>query len=370
MLIGYFDAQGQRTLPIDEASLDGLTHVVLVNAVRVDKDGAVHYRPPHWPGELHAREVIRKLTAQPGPALVVSVRGFPDDVALDELSESNEARQKFVNSLTGLIHDWRADGLEIEWHADDVQGGKPRNAPFDDQERAHLSMLCRDMHDTLQPLGRTLSVAVRPGRVEFDSNIDGLAHWLAIRAYSMRSLGDPHHSSIKDADAALAEWLNRGVEPRRLVLATPLFARPGAALRLASKDHALREPWRALISNDSFQVPPGSDARGDVFLDQDQGRAWWASGFNTTRAKVLKVLDGGFGGIALRDLHHDADGEDSLLQLTAQTMRKYFEETTNNADRRQVPKVSLLKAGVERGLSLMQSGWKFHLSESIISDEM
>jgi len=165
MIIGYFDAQGQKALPLDEANLAPLTHVVLANAIRVDKDGEVHFRPPHHPGDLHAREVMRKLTAQPGPAMIVSVRGFPDDVALDELSENNESRQRFVSGLADLVRDWNADGLEIEWHADDAQGGKPRNAPFDVEERAHLAMLCRDMHDTLNPLGRTLSVAVRPGRV-------------------------------------------------------------------------------------------------------------------------------------------------------------------------------------------------------------
>jgi len=370
MLIGYYDAQGQDSLPLEEANLQHLTHVVLANAVRVDKHGELHFRPSHSPGDLHGREVIRNMTSQPGPALIVSIRGFPDDVALDELSEKDEARQKFVSALAEQVQDWHADGLEIEWHADDALGGKPRNTPFDDEERAHLAMLCRDMHETLKPLGRTLSVAVRPGRMEFDSNIEGLADWLAVRAYSMRSLGDPHHSSVKDADTALNEWLDRGVEPRRLVLATPLFARPGAALRLAHRDHALREPWSALISGEGFQVPPLNDKSGDIFLDRHHGTAWWASGFNTTRAKVMKVLDGGFGGIALRDLHHDADGADSLLQFTVDTVQKYFDDIAADAERKKVHKVSLLKTaktGVVKGISLMQSG--FRLS-SLKSDEM
>lgn len=368
MVIGYFDAQGQRALPLDEVNLQPLTHVVLTNAVRIDKEGQVHLRPPHWPGELHAKELMQRLTAQPGPAMIVNMRGFPDDVALDELSENDQARERFTSGLAELVHDWNADGLEIEWHADDAQGGKPRNAPFDDQERAHLKMLCRDIHDTIRPLGRTLSVAVRPGRMEFDSNIEGLADWLAVRAYSMRSLGDPHHSSMKDADAALNEWLDRGVAPSRLVLASPLFARPGAALRLADRDHSIREPWRALLRNDSFQVPHGADARGDVFVDTHKGRSWWASGFNTTRAKVLKVLDGGFAGIALRDLHHDADGNDSLLQVAVETIQKYFADIDNKADRKQATRVSLLKTGMAKGLSLMQSG--FRLSSTMRSDEM
>lgn len=367
MLIGYFDAQAQHSLPLEEANLDHLTHVVLSNAVRIDNEGNAHLRPPHNPGDLHASEVIKKLTATPGPALILSLRGFPDDVALDELAENAEARQRFVSGLAELVHDWSADGLELEWHADDVLGGKARNTPFDDQEREHIATLCRDMHDTLQPLGRTLSVAVRPGRAEFDSNIEGLADWLAVRAYSMRSLGDPHHSSLKDADTALTEWLDRGVDPRRLVLAIPLFARPGAALRLASRDQSLREPWRALLSSDNFQVPEGANARGDVFLDRSNGRAWWASGFNTTHAKVMKVLDGGFGGIAFRDLHHDADGGDSLIQVAAQSVQKYFDEMTSD-NGQQVHRVSFLKTGLAKGISLMQSG--FRLSEAPRSDEM
>lgn len=366
MLIGYFDAAGQQVLPLEQASLDDLTHVVLTNAATIDSDGKIHLRASKHPDELDARELMKRLTAKPGPSLIVSIRGHPDDVALDELAEDDEARGKFVSGLAELLHDWSADGLELEWHADDVSGGKRRNAPFDDKERAHIAMLCRDMHETLNPLGRTLSMAVRPGRKEFDSNIEGLADWLAVRAYSMRSLGDPHHSSLKDADEALGEWLNRGVEPRRLVLATPLFARPGGALRVVSRDHSLKEPWRGLISSGHFQVPSGADARGDVFLDKHQGR-WWASGVNTTRAKVLKVLDGGFGGIAFRDLHHDADGGDSLVQMATQTIQEYSDEIINS-DHKQVPKENLLKRGFTKGLSLMQSG--FRLSNSRKSEEM
>lgn len=357
-VIGYFDAQAQKSLPLSDVPFDDLSHVVLVNAVKVDSNGTLHLRPKHLLGEAGAEQLIRRLAAQKGPSVIVSLRGYPDDVSLDELSETDENRLQFVNNLAQQLADWGANGLELEWHSDDLQSGKPITAPFDDQERSHMAMLCRDLSTSLRPHGLSLSVAVRPGRKEFSvaDVVNKFVDWLSVRAYSMRSLGDPHHSSLKDAQTALDEWRVLGVDPMRLVLATPFFARPGAALRMHGRDATLREPWHELVNTTGFYVPPGSDAHGDIFLDAGEGKAWWASGFNTTRAKVKHVVNGGYGGIAVRDLHHDAQGENSLLQLVVKELSKHEAASMHEAT----------KAAV--GVSLMQS--KFSLSRKRPRDEI
>lgn len=306
--IGYLDAKAQQELPLEALPSDGeLSHLVLTGALTVDNNGTIHLRPAAAEGELGAEELIGRLAARQ-PKLVLSLRGHPDDVALDELAEQDEVRARFATEMALLLRRWGADGLEIEWHSDDPNGGKAATAPFDAMEQYHFALLCRDLAGALRATGgnRTLSVAARPGRKEFaDGNfVRAYIDWLALRAYSMRSLGDPHHSSLKDMHAALDEWTDKGVPRSQLVLGLPLFARPGAALHSAGdRNEALRRSWRDIVGEGMRS--PGGDHLGDAFIEPATGKVWWASGATTTKAKVDHVAGGGYGGIAFRDLHHD-----------------------------------------------------------------
>lgn len=326
--IGYYDASAQLELPPADIPHDEfLTHIVLTNALTVDGEGELHMREPSRPGEVSAETLISQLSSLPSK-LVLSVRGHPDDVAFDEIAENDSLRAKFAASLASKVDALGADGVEVEWHSDDLAGGKPKTEAFDAEERRHFEFLCRDLGAALREdrgYGqKTLSVAVRPGRKEFENatfvrdNLD----WLTLRAYSMRSVGDPHHSSARDMQTALQEWEAKGVPKRLLVLGTPLFGRPGASLRLSGgeKTEGSRQPWRELV-NES-QHSPFDGKQGDVFVEVGSGKAWWASGHSTTSEKVNYIIQNGYGGIAFRDLHHDATPPAQSLIRTASEVAK------------------------------------------------
>lgn len=321
-LIGYYDAKFQREYPVNLVPHENLTHVVITNGVKVDSSGKLHTRPKKFPWEKSAEELIQHLAAQP-TGLIVSVRGFPDDVMLDQLAETEAARARFAEALARRAFFWGAKGVEIEWHADDLAGGKAMDAGFDDKEQMHFGLLCAALAEQLRPRGLTLSVATRPGRQEFASGqtVQDYLDWLMVRAYSMRSLGDPHHSSMKDVKTALGEWLDRGVPASQLVLGTPLFARAGGALRRERSNDGARLPWHQVHAGDNIT---GSDPLGDVFSDAGSGRLWWASGLRTTAEKVKHALEGGFRGVGFRDLHHDARGDTSksLVQAAAEVAQE------------------------------------------------
>jgi len=277
--------------------------------------------------------------------LVVSLRGEPDDVALDELAEIDTARERFATDSAVLARGWGVSGFEIEWHSDDPAGGKAVAAPFDVMEQYHFALLCRDLASSLRAAGgKTLSVAVRPGRQEFaDGNfVRGYIDWLSLRAYSMRSLGDPHHSSLKDMSAALDEWSNKGVPKSQLVLGTPLFGRPGGSLNTAGdRNEALRRSWRELAHGSLTSRRSNDDGRGDAFVDAETGKVWWVSGLNTTKAKVKHVLDSGYGGVAFRDLHNDAlETSLSLVQAARDAMREHREAQAAKKKIRRSPLVA------------------------------
>lgn len=361
--IGYFDVSAQKELPIKALLQKNLTHVVLTGAVKVDNNGTFHYRLAE-PLERSAQDLIRALAALPGLKLVVSLRGYPDDVALDELAEVPEARERFTTEAALLAREWGASGLEIEWHSDDPAGGKATAAPFDVMEQYHFALLCRDLASSLRASGsRSLSVAVRPGRQEFADGafVHSYIDWLAIRAYSMRSLGDPHHSSQKDMVAALDEWSAKGVPNSQLVLSTPLFGRPGAALHTTGdRNEALRRTWRDLAHSGLRSPKAGTDARGDVFLDAETGKAWWVSGLNTTKAKVKYVLQNGYGGIAYRDLHHDSPEKQlSLVQAAVDSLKEYQEARKKRRSRSGVAPI-LFQKGMMLSRSDDQPGGAKH----------
>lgn len=327
--IGYYDAAAQLELPPADVQHSALlTHIVLTNALTVDGEGELHMREASKPGEVSAEDLIAQLRSLPSK-LILSVRGYPDDVAFDELAENDGVRSSFVASLVSRLAALGADGVEVEWHSDDLAGGKLKTEAFDAEERRHFELLCRDLRMALREDGgggrRTLSVAVRPGRKEFEDagfvreNLD----WLTLRAYSMRSVGDPHHSSARDMQTAFHEWEATGVPKSLLVLGTPLFGRPGASLRLSGGERAegSRKPWHELV-NES-QHSPFDGEQGDVFVEVGSGRSWWASGPSTTREKVKYIIQNGYGGIAFRDLHHDATPpEKSLIRTAADAAEK------------------------------------------------
>jgi len=340
--IGYFDAHMQNHLPAKDAKVGSLTHLVLSNGLKVDNEGTMHFWEPSAPGEASLEDLTRHFSGSSNPGVVLSVRGYPDDIAFDELSEEDGARRTFVDAIVTLLRDWNAAGLELEWHADDVAGGKERNAPFDDQEQDHMLLLCQDLSAALRPLGKTLSIAVRPGRQEFASSqaVQNFIDWLSVRAYSMRSLGDPHHSSLQDAVAALDEWRGRGVGPEQLVLISPLFGRPGAALRAHSRDAMLRQPWHDLVNKGLFEA---AGETGDVFLDAQSKKKWWASGFNTTHAKAQHVVNQGYSGLGFQYLHHDAKEGSSLLDFAMNSMDQLA--------------AAARRAATPKGIMLFQREW-------------
>lgn len=322
--IGYYDAGSQEVLPVEDIPYTKLTHIVVTNALTIDNGGSLHVTEH---GDVSSRgslptEVLVSKLAQLPVKVVLSVRGQPDDVAFDEVAEEEHARRKFVADLSALLRSWGVAGVEIDWHGADPAGGKARDQPFDEAEQYHMALLCRDLAASLRAMGgMTLSVSVYPGQEEFrdaafiSNNID----WLAVQAYSMRTLGDPHHASMRDMKSALAAWGALGVPRSQIVLGTPLFARAGMALSTTRGEERAMS-WRDLMAA-GLRPGRGGSGAGDLFLDPSTGKAWWVSGKNTTIAKAQLVLLEGYGGIAVRDMHQDALAPNSLLEAAVEVIK-------------------------------------------------
>jgi hypothetical protein len=224
------EALGRRGAPFRAAlrasldaklPFDGLTHIVLANAVRVDNQGALYFLQR---SSLRCKNLIPDVAGLLAEAtvpqkLIVSLRGDPDDVAFDELAEDDLRRQRFVAQLARRLVEWGATGFEIEWRAGDPGGGTSSKTPFDVPEQLHLAALGRDLGAALHAGGNgrrnTLSVAVEPGRLEFSDAATVRDHidWLTIRAHSNEGI-----LQAQLEKEGLLEWTAKGVPRHQLVL--------------------------------------------------------------------------------------------------------------------------------------------------------
>lgn len=354
-LIGYVDADAQLEMASGSTNQTMLTHIVLVNALKVDSQGVLYLRPKAHPDELATTDLIKQLATLP-PKLVLSIRGYMDDVALDELAEDDIARPAFARNMASQLKDWNVSGLEVEWHAADPAGGKAVGSPFDSMEQFHYALLCRDLAVSLWAAGdKTLSVAVNPGMQEFwDSTfVQRYLSWVTIGAYSMRSLADPHPSSLKDMSLALKEWTDLGVPRRQLVLAVPLFGHEGLGALSSAASHrsGKRLPWRQMLVK-GRALRGHSNGEDDTFIDEATGKVWSACGPAMMRAKVAHVYTGGYGGVAFRELNQDAgpgaNGK-SLVQVAFHEVERMQRENKR----------------VRRPWSLLQHGVKFSRTEQV-----
>jgi len=321
-LIGYYDANSQKELHVDDVPTMGagtLTHVVLMNAVTVDSAGLVQVRPSHAKDELSGEQLIEHL-ATPPSQLIIGLTGGSTQAALASLAKDPVARLRLATDLVGRLRSWGAAGLEVAW---------PTEAASDEQ-LLNMTILTGEIARVLhQEGGMTLSVSVqaRPGRTEFFSNVQGVAlggvnfDWFSVRPDPLRTPGDPHHASMRDADAILSEWTSRGVPAHRLVLGTPLFALPGNALsRSGTRDESNRMSWSQLAGVAAHKS--GEGVHGDHFTDPLTGNSFYASGLDTTRAKVNHIVAGKYAGMAFCDLHHDSRAPGmSLVELAGRALK-------------------------------------------------
>merc|ERR1719443_1449082 len=101
-MIGYFDANAQKELAAHDVPHENLTHLVLTNGFKVDNQGELHLHVQHDPWDLGVDELMAELASR-RTKLIIGLRGFPDDVAFDELAEVPERRAAFAQRIAARL---------------------------------------------------------------------------------------------------------------------------------------------------------------------------------------------------------------------------------------------------------------------------
>ncbi|RJG49451.1 glycosyl hydrolase family 18 protein [Motilimonas pumila] len=269
-VVGYLPSwQGS----LDAVQYDKLTHLNYA-FVLPNSDGTL--QPISQPQRL-IEMVSRAHSA--GKLAGVAIGGWNqgNDSAFETLAASASSRQVFVDQVLALVHRYDLDGIDLDWEY-----------PDPGVSSANYTLLVHALNQALKPHNKYLSAAV----IAYGPTAAGIAKealphidFFNLMAYDAN---DHHHSSMEIAQASLNYWSQRGVEPSKLVLGVPLYARPS---------------WQSY--NDIIAANPAAACHDEI-----NGNFY--NGLTTIRKKTALAQAKG-GGIMLWELSQDAQTEWSLL---------------------------------------------------------
>lgn len=178
------------------------------------------------------------------------------------LTETSEARTKFINSVNRILNDYSFDGIDLAWQFPPTKVKKNRGTwgsiwhgikktfgygKFkDDKEQEHrdgFTILVRDLKTQFRPKGKSLTVTVLPhvnASVYYDArllapNIDAV-HLMAFdqktpeRNPKEADYPAPVYESYgrvaqENIDTSVRYWLEHGTPGSKIVVGIPAFAR-------------------------------------------------------------------------------------------------------------------------------------------------
>lgn len=269
--IAYWKESDNETLESIDFSM--LTHIIYDN-IGVSSDGELIL-----PSDIDDFEDMLELAENAGVFTMVSI-GNSSDSAFNAIAASDTALNNFVDNIEDLIDDYDLDGIDINWQF-----------PTTDDEGDLLEDLVKEVQESLSDDGKLLSLVVASG--EFESTDDGITQdaldypdFINVMALGSDDDDDDLHSSLADAQQAIAYWTARCVVQNEMVLAIPLYSEGDEELDFA-------------------EIVEDDEGNGDdkyACVDESEGRNY--NGIPTVTAKTA-YAELNAGGVILTSLEQD-----------------------------------------------------------------
>ena len=234
----------------------------------------------------HLRAVVAQAKKHDVKVLI-AVGGWGWDKEFETLAADPAIREKLARRVAEFCATYQLDGVDIDWEY-----------PNAGASAAHFAALAIAFRSAL-PAGALVTAAVLADATDAEGiSTDAVGHldFINLMAYDGPRTD---HSSFAMAERSIATWLARGIEPDKLVLGVPFYARPGGAI------------YRTLLANDP------ATASGDRILFKGVEQNY--NGPATIRRKTELALQLA-GGIMIWELSQDARGSDSLLRVIGETV--------------------------------------------------
>ncbi len=285
------------------------------------------------------RENLQGLTAlrqrNPDLKIVLSLGGWDGSGGFSDAASTAARRETFARSCLDLLLAHDLDGVDLDWEYP-VSGGSGVHRA---QDRENFTLLLRTLRRTLDRQSRTdgrdylLTIAGAAGQgylncIEPQAVAETVDH-IFVMAYDFHGPWDrradfnaPVYAGGRGGvDAAVSDWLSRGVAAEKLVLGMPLYgyiyqgcAGPGgsfASARSVSYD-AVRQEY---LTNPAFRRLRHSQA--DVPYLLGNGAFLSYDDEASIAAKAALARERGLGGFGFWELSQDRTGKLLESALTA-----------------------------------------------------
>ncbi|XP_037079609.1 acidic mammalian chitinase-like, partial [Pollicipes pollicipes] len=187
-----------------------------------------------------------------------------------QMASTAANRKKFINSVVKFLHKFNFDGLDLDWEYPTLRGGAP-----DDVD--NYSLLLKELHERLNPLGLLLSAAVSAGKQTIDpayhlADLNKYLDIVNVMTYDYHGDWDPfigHNSPLYLSHLDVEHGNNfeyfsvnysmnyylRVIEPSKLMLGMPFYGR-GFVLA-NSEHHTPYDPSNGPMAGCPYSGEPG-----------------------------------------------------------------------------------------------------------------
>jgi chitinase len=280
-----------------------------------------------------ANDIYIQKSHEAGKKVLISIAGggASHNPAMQQLyfnliSDTN--RRMFVEKLVAYVNARGFDGLDVDLEGPSIN--------------ADYAKFISDLHAVLKPRGKLLTAALSHmnGADKVPDETLQLFDFINIMAYDATGPWRPEiagqHSSFEFAKTSLDYWIGRGLPKNKAILGVPFYG------------YGFGDDFnQGMGFGEIIAKYPAAENR-DI-----SGNTIYYNGIPTIRQKTNYVVDGGYGGIMIWQLGHDAIGPLSLLTAIHQVINK-IPKTDDQSE----PGVSVYPVPVDSTLSLKALGYK------------
>lgn len=234
-LIGYV-MDSDAPLQLTASKLD----VINFAFANVKLDGSVYLPEYVDPARLHA--VVAKRADNPSLQIVLSIGGWAAG-NFSEAAATEAARARFIDSSVGLMHQFKLDGLDIDWEYPTLGDAGISHSPDD---RHNFTVLLEQLRARLDREGDgkrhyLLTIAAAEGRAAEGLELPRIAQsldWINLMTYDFygsltKTTG--HHSGLSRSSLATPQgrttvgavqyFLDAGVPAAKINVGVPFYGR-------------------------------------------------------------------------------------------------------------------------------------------------
>ena len=223
---------------------------------------------------------IRNNAHSAGVNVLIAVGGWGVSNGFPVMADDDNARANFVANIADYIIANDLDGVDIDWET-----------TIDQTKIDNQDILLSDLSNTLQPLGKLVTVAANGELSELKSSAAGSVDWVNVMAYDM-NWGNAEHSTFLDSAASLQMYEDEGIPKEKLSLGIPFYGRDDNTNAIKYED----------VVSACNPLPSENTCNGYFF-----------NGIDLVKEKSQFVLNNSYGGVMIWNLGQDTYEDNTSL---------------------------------------------------------